>query len=59
MTIFEGEEVFRHPSFKEGGALPKPENNIPILAISGFILILMAGAVLVIRHRLKVQQGKR
>ncbi|MCQ6276749.1 amidohydrolase [Bacillus sp. V3B] len=71
MTIFEGEEVFRHPSFNEGGALPKTainneggalpktENNIPILAISGFVLILMAGAVLVIRHRLKVQQGKR
>lgn len=71
MTIFEGEEVFRHPSFNEDGAVPetaanneeeavaKTENNIPILAISGFVLILIAGAVFVIRHRLKAQQDKR
>ncbi|KAA9018349.1 amidohydrolase family protein [Niallia endozanthoxylica] len=69
MTIFEGKEVFLHPSFKEAKVLsenttnneeevsPEKASNTPILVISGFVLIVIAGAFLVIRHRSKVKQG--
>lgn len=70
MTIFNGKEVFRNPSFKEGEVSsentannegevsPEKKSNTSILVISGLVLMVMVGALLVVRHRLKVKQSK-